>query len=306
MKAVENSKIKRVGLLMIALFSLTLVACWDDPIGQGGFVKHELFAVDDDFEISFADGVLLGNVLQNDSSVTLSPMMLAEVWFGSNVANFLNQSSVTLRGDHGTLVIEDDGTFSYLPDEDAFERRKFLRPKRSDVTSGTSEFSRDGFTVQGPADRELSWMEGLEGNGIGTEGNQIFGSRDRVIVRFESTDSVGLTLGDIGSEDIGGAVTFILHRADGEQVNLGYIQRLPPSNGIMEVLITSDRTGGTMTGIEVLSPTDLENHAIAFLLNEVTVYTKETQPATKDRFTYVVVNNVGDFSLGFIDISVTR
>ena len=73
-------------------------------------------AINDAISNNVSDGIVLGNVMDNDVASPDAPTLLTEVSFGaSSVTVPTDGSNVTIIGDNGVLTINNTGIYSYTP-----------------------------------------------------------------------------------------------------------------------------------------------------------------------------------------------
>ncbi|PCJ98157.1 MAG: hypothetical protein COA45_08370 [Zetaproteobacteria bacterium] len=274
-------------------------------------------AHDDCVEFNASEGVLAGNVVDNDDLSQDADNTVTQIKFDGNVFDVpADGSDITINGTFGSLTINNTGEYTYDVFGDAFSNAggSSLDPVSSDVTGTQTSITKDGITVEiaNAGDYDISWVNTADGSGLGID-NLNSGDSTKVWPKGETFDvsfdknvqNVTLTIAELGSNNDGGqhGLDYVVTLADGTEV-VGEQQFVPSEivdGHFTFTLDASDFGGQLITGISINSVNDGQYSGASFLLNNVEVEYPYLE-CVQDQFEYVLTDGDGDTDVAVLKI----
>ena len=274
-------------------------------------------AHDDCVEFNASEGVLLGNVVDNDELSQDADNNVTQIKFDGNVFDVpVDGSDIVINGEFGELTINNAGAYSYEPFDIAFSSGggDSLNPLSSDVSGVQSSFTKNGITVgvENAGNFDISWVNTADGSGLGID-NLANGDSPKVWPKGETFDvsfdrnaqNVEITIAELGSNNDFGqhGVDFVVTLADGTEVP-GEQQFVPSEivdGHFTFSLDASDFGGQDIASITLNSTNDGEYQGGSFLLNNVVVEYPHLE-CVQDIFEYVLTDGDGDIDVATLKI----
>ncbi len=277
-------------------------------------------AHDDCVEFNASEGMIDGNVVDNDAVSQDEPNTVTKVKFeGTTVDVPEDGSDVTIDGEFGTLTINNTGAYSYTPFDNVFSTAggsSSLNPVAADVAGIQNSISKDGITVSvaNAGNFDISWVNTADGSGLGID-NLDTGDSTKVWPKGETFDialdqdaeKVTLTISELGSNNNGGqhGLDYVVTLADGTQVT-GEQQFVPGQivDGHFTFSIDASDFGGQLiTSIEINSTNAGDYKGGSFLLNNVVAdYPGTHEECVQDQFEYTLQDGDNDTDTAILKI----
>ncbi|MGH1376022.1 MAG: DUF5801 repeats-in-toxin domain-containing protein [Alphaproteobacteria bacterium] len=279
-----------------------------------------LTAHDDCVEFNASEGLIDGNVVENDTVSQDDPNTVTQVKFEGTVVDVpADGSDVTIDGDFGTLTINNTGDYTYTPFDNVFSTAggsSSLDPVEADVAGIQDSISKDGITVSvaNAGNFDISWVNTADGSGLGID-NLDNGDSPKVWPKGETFDialdqdaqKVTLTISELGSNNNGGqhGLDYVVTLADGTQVT-GEQQFVPGQiiDGHFTFSIDASDFGGQLiTSIEINSTNAGDYKGGSFLLNNVEAeYPGTHEECVQDEFEYTLQDGDNDTDTAVLKI----
>ena len=294
-------------------------------------------AVADAGTVAEADTSVTGNVITNDSDVDGDVLSLTQVDFGGVTHSFADgETSMTIEGDHGTLTIATDGSYTYVKAEgDAGTPAETVTAGGygagaddwadagvtiSAFDFGTSYIDSDGnFDASGADDTAQ-----FSSDGVGVEGSQgAAQASSQIEYDSQSGDSEALALSFDTSISSAEVTVSRLYHSEGNDGEQGQWQafdgdgNLVGTGEISDATVTYDGSsnvgtlsidlGGTAFSTVVFTATAMSGSGSDFKVQGVefeTVATDGFQAGGEDVFTYTVADGAGGTDTAALTITV--
>ncbi len=275
--------------------------------GDYAFIQIDIYdsnpAAQDDFAVTNGTDEVDGNVLDNDDIGADSPGVVTQVKFGDIVIDVPESGSAIIKGDHGTLELFANGTYTYTPFTS--ETSEF-NPVAADAAGFDDSISRDGITISiaNEGNYDITWVDTPDGSGLGID-NLHTGDSHKVwplgeafdIVLDTLADILTLTISELGSNTNAGdkGADFIITLADGTEVT-GERQFDPSMivDGSFDLVLNAVDYGQEIIGVRLSSVNSGDYAGTSFLLNNVIAETKGHDGTGEDVFAYTVSDADGD------------
>lgn len=272
-------------------------------------------AADDNVSFDSLESSISGNVIVNDTLSQDAPNTVTKVAFGGVEVIVDPVTGATIDGDHGTLHINADGTYTYTlfqcPPKGGGTAggTASLDPVASDANGIQSSLTKNGITVSvlNSGSFDISWVNSPDGNGLGidnlntSDSKKIWPSGETFGISFEQdAASVSITIAEIGDNNDDGlhGAEYVIHFADGS--TYAGEQQFAPA-GIVDghftfTLNSADFGGKLIASVDVFSSDAGQFKAASMLLNNVQVRYPggDDCGCQTDAFTYTLTDFDGD------------
>tara|TARA_A100000171_G_C2139093_1_gene153106 strand:+ start:462 stop:1412 length:951 start_codon:yes stop_codon:yes gene_type:complete len=307
-------------VILTLLFALSIASCQDDGSspGQKEPIIVESLAQNDVASFNKSQGVISGNLLQNDDLSSGSNHRVSQIQFGSErLVNVSGSASVTIEGDHGILTIFENGDFSYSLNANATELESSLNPVSELLkVEGDSSYIQNGGITIYSLTQKVNWFADKQmglGYGIGTSQDAVYGrfstfSPDELIVYVDEdggAEAVTIQLADISNLESNSGVDFLLQFADGSDANYEFdLSEISTLNGIAQIELRADmfdnRNIEQFFIYSISTNSDLES--LSFTIHNIMQSTSTSQNIIRDRFIYKLTTDSQESDYGFLDI----
>lgn len=286
----------------------------DDGVITVNVLDDGVTATDDFASVDHGIGVVTGNVLDNDDFSNDTPNTVTEVSFGGVTVSVDPVTGATIFGDHGTLEISADGSYTYtLTGGTGSGGSSVFQALEIDAAGQQTSLSRDGITISiaNSGNFDISWVNTSDGNGLGidnlntNDSKKIWPSGEAFDIDLdEAANTVSIKIAEIGSNNNFGehGVDLVVTLADGSTVNVE--QQFVPTeivDGTFEFTLSSADFGGQLiTGVNLSSTNDGAYKAASMLLNKVSATYPDAD--CEDQFEYTLTDGDGDSDTAILTI----
>lgn len=235
---------------------------------------------------------------------------VTKISFGNQTKDVAANGETTIEGNHGTLTIKADGSYTYvLKDNGAGTPATTtqLGLKASDVAGTQTSITKDGVTISIgkpenasiPEGGDLVWYKPthngqVSGEGIGIRtskgDDKVWPAGEKLVVDPSlAASSLDLVISDLGN-NVGKSMSFRIYTEDGQSEVKTFTVQQNQLNGNEQTFTISNADGKMIDRVEIYSPNS------SFMLQDV----KVTYPGTnvpvggEDKFTYVLTDRDGD------------
>ena len=246
-------------------------------------------------------GIHSGDLNGEDDLSLDAANTVTKVAFGSTVVDVPTTGSATIVGDHGTLEISADGSYTYTADPNASTGggTTILNPTQTDVAGNSATITVNDITITGydvhGNQSDLRWHDSGTNAGagigvIGTGDNKVYPYGESLDIDFANAKDVTLSIADLnGHDNSGKGLNFVLTFAGGSSASghEGFVSS-QIVNGVYTFTISaSDYAGKDITGVKISSTN------ASFMLNNVEVDYAGSD-CVEDQFTYTLTDADGD------------